>query len=139
MSDSEKQPRPTWAKVSYGYRIHKLASKRDWIVSNAKKMSEDDPPNAQFDPHVLGVPSDIVQLEIACIENGIPLTDLNDTTATQHKFYLDCRKHFKNESYVVGYCSGEKTPYIIVKWKSSGGFHGHPASSTYLKTIGVKL
>ena len=139
MCDSEKQSRPDWSKVSDGYRKHRLASKRDWIVSNAKKMSLDDPPNSQFDPHVLGTPSDVIQLELACIDDGIPLTDLSNETANQHKFYLDCRKQFNNPAYVVGYCSGEKAPYILVKWKSSGGFHGQPASETYLKKIGVKL
>src|SRR5258708_1726115 len=99
MSADNKTERPKWHRLSDNYKAHRLANKRDWDASRARQMSLADNHNAQFDPHVLP-PLEIVKLELECLEKGIPITDLNDEESSQHKFYMDCREHFRNQSYV---------------------------------------
>jgi hypothetical protein len=135
-------PRPNWRKDRDGYRAHNTANVRDWDISKAKKMSLDsDEPNAQFNPHLVPNLTVTEELELACIQNGIPLTSL-DPAEKKHKLYMDCRTHPKflnKKDCVIGYCSGEETPYIFVEWKCGGGFHGRPMCENELKRQGAKL
>lgn len=96
-------------------------------------------PNAQFNPHLISSATAAEPLELACIESGIPITDLSDQNRRKHKLYMDCREHFNDDQIVIGYCSGIKTPFLFVEWKIDGGFHGRPMCIVELKKNGAKL
>lgn len=140
----QKMPLPNWPMVSDQYKKHRLANHRDWNASKARKMSLDDPPNAQFNPHELPNPEQIEALERLCITKGTPITDLSDTSRKRHEFYLDCRtilalpRSTIRPISIVGYSSGELTPFILTKWNSSGGFHGQPITESELRTRGIQ-
>jgi hypothetical protein len=78
-------------------------------------------------------------LERACIEQGIPITDLTNADIKKHKFYLDCREFFGRNDIEIGYCSGEKVCFIYVEWKVDGGFHGRPMCEKELRRQGAEI
>ncbi len=106
----------------------------------AKAMSLDqDEPNAQYNPYEIPDLVATEEIELACIERGIPLTDLTDDSIKKHKFYLNCRDHLERPDIEIGYCSGNKAHHIYVEWKCDGGFHGRPICEKELRKKGVQI
>ncbi len=129
---------PNWLMFPEEYIVHHKATPRDWDVSNARRLSLGPHSKAQYNPHRIGR-SHAEDLGRICIREGIPLTDLTNQDLKQHKFYLDCRIYFNEIDFVSGYCDGEKVPFILVKWKCDGGYHGQPATKELLNKKGAGL
>jgi hypothetical protein len=104
-------PLPPWPKTPEPYEEHKrVRTLENWISSKAKRLSL--PPTSKAQYHPDRIPG-LAVLERACIEDGIPLTDLDNAQRKQHKFYMDCRVYFGDQVVIAGYCDGEITPYIL--------------------------
>ena len=125
-------------RIAAEYKAHMLANKASWARSEAARMSLSRRQNAQYNPNVLAG-RQVYEIELACIELGIPITDIENCPDEDHKFYMDCRLYFDDPTFVAGVCLGEWTPYILVRWDSDGFYHGQPASIGYLKKNGAKL
>lgn len=131
-------PLPNWPMRPANYEDHKAAGTTHlWDSSKARKLSMTPPSKAQYNPHRLKGQA-IIDLERACIVPERAVSNLNNTALKQHKFYVDCREYFQDPDFIAGYCDGEFTPYVLVKWCSSGFFHGQPATVAVLKRHGAR-
>lgn len=131
-------PLPQWRRIAVHYPKHRQATPKDWDRSKAKALSIGRRPVAQYNPRTM--PLEVIEtVELACLDERHAITDLNDESINVHKFYMDCRVHFGDPHFVAGYCDGEATPYVLVRWDSSGNYHGQPASVAYLRKQGVEL
>lgn len=126
---------PDWRMFREFCDYHNRASPVDWLKSLARKLSRR-PGKAQYNPLTIP-PQNRDALEQHCILEGNAITDLH-SDVKQHKFWLDCRDHFRDPNFVAGYCDGEDAHFIMVKWKSDGGFHGQPATWEFLFSKGAR-
>ena len=137
---------PSWNRIPAGYDEHHRAGPKDWHASKARALSRR---KAQYNP-IVATKEQWIKLELDCIEacvnpigdKQIPamaITDLHDPKLKQHKFCLDCRVHFNDDNFTAGYCSEEPAHFILVKWCSSGEFHGQPATLEHVKKLGAAL
>jgi hypothetical protein len=127
---------PNWPKVPLQYDLHRKADAQDWIASQARRRSLPPIHKAQYNPLILDL-AGIAALELHCIENGTILTPLG-SNQKQHNFFVDCRPYFNDPRVEIGYCDGDKTAYVFVKWNEEG-YHGYPATIAYLRTKGARI